>query len=64
MVHHRIYPLFIFNLDLNLTLTLRSRSHKMVPEYPLDYVTYAQEKFGGAASNGLGGDAFTRKYII
>ena len=36
----------------------------MLAEYPLYHVTYASGKFGVAASNGLGGDAFTRNYII
>ena len=33
-------------------------------QYPLHHVTYARVKFEVATSNGLGGDAFTRKYII
>ena len=55
---------FTFNLDPNLTLTLGSMSHKMLPEYPLRHVTYALAKFEVATSNGLGGHAFTSKYII
>ena len=35
-----------------------------VAQYPLHHVTYAHVKFEVATSNGLGGDAFTRKYII
>ena len=31
---------------------------------PLHHVTYSGMKFEAAMSNGLGGDAFTRKYII
>ena len=54
---------FTFNLDPNLTLTLGSMSHKMLPEY-LHHVTYAPAKFEVATANGLGGHAFTRKYII
>ena len=64
MVHHRIYQLFYLNLDPYLTLTLGSRTHKMLPEYPLHHVTYAPTKFEVAKSNSLVGDALTRKYII
>ena len=32
--------------------------------YPLHHVTYAHVHFEVATSNCLGGDAFTRKYII
>ena len=35
-----------------------------VAQYPLHHMTYAPAKFEVAMSNGLGGDAFTRKYII
>ena len=35
-----------------------------VAQYPLHHVTYAPEKIEVATSNSLGGDAFTRKYII
>ena len=31
---------------------------------PLHHVTYAATQFEVARSNGLGGDALTRKYII
>ena len=33
-------------------------------QYPLHHVTYAPVKFEAATSNGLGGDAFTRKYFL
>ena len=39
-----------------------SRAHKMLPSTL--YVTNAFAKFEAAMSNGLGGDAFTRKYIV
>ena len=42
-----------FYLDLGL------RSHKMLPK-PL----YSDTRFKVDTPNGLGGDAFTRKYII
>ena len=51
MVHHRIYPLFIFDLTLVL--------HKINT-----HVTYASAKLEVAMSNSLGGDIFTRKYIL
>ena len=41
----------LFDLDMN------------VAQYPLHHVTYSPAKFEVATSNGLGGDAFTRKYI-
>ena len=48
---------------LPLTFTLGSRSHCNVAQYPLHYVISAPAKFEVAASTGLGGDAFTIKYI-
>ena len=37
----------------------------MLPsQYPLHHVIYAPAKFKDSMSNSLGGDAFTRKYII
>ena len=35
-----------------------------VAQYPLSHVTYSGTKFEVATSNDLGGNAFTRKYII
>ena len=35
-----------------------------VAQYPLHHVTYTATKFEVATSNGLGGDTFTKKYII
>ena len=35
-----------------------------VTQHPLYYVTYAPVKFEATTSDSLGGDAFTRKYII
>ena len=48
----------VFNLDLGANVT------QNVAQYPLHYVTYAAAKFKVATSNSLGGDTFTRKYII
>ena len=53
MIHHRIYPLFIFDVDLGVT--------QNIVQYPLHHVTYAPEKFEVAMSNGIGGDKFKRK---
>ena len=50
MVHHRIYPLFIFDHDLGIT--------QNIAQYPLHHVIYAHAKFEIAMSNGLGGDEF------
>ena len=35
-----------------------------IAQYPLHHVTYSTTKFEVATSNRLGGDTFTRKYII
>ena len=37
------------------------QGHTRCSPYPLHYMTYAPEKFDVVKSNGLGGDAFTRK---
>ena len=55
MVHHPIYLVFMFDLDLGVT--------QNIAQYPLHHVTYAPAKFEVAMSNDLGGDKFTRKYI-
>ena len=44
-----------------LTLKLVTQN---IAQYPLHHVTYAPAKFEVATSNGLAGDAFTRKYIV
>ena len=46
----------VFDLDLDIKVTWNDA------QYPLHHVTYMYTDV--AASNGLGGDAFTRKYII
>ena len=46
------------------TLTLVLRSRKILPKYPLYRVTYSDAKFEVATSDGLGGNAFTKKYIF
>ena len=48
----------IFDLDLGVKVT------RNVAQYPLHHVTYSATKFEVATSNCLGGDTFTRKYII
>ena len=47
-----------FDLDLVVKVT------QNVAQYPLHHVTYPATKFEVARSNRLGGDTFTRKYII
>ena len=56
--------IFIYMKIHFFTLTLGSRSHKMLSQYPSHHLTYAPTKFEVATSNRLGGDAMTRKYII
>ena len=46
----------LFDLWVKVTLN--------VAQYSLHYVTYTAAKFKVATSNDVGGDAFTRKYII
>ena len=45
-------------------LDLRAKVTQNVAQYLLHHVTYAPTKLIVATSNSLGGDAFTRKYII
>ena len=47
-----------FDLDLRVKVT------QNVAQYPPHHVTCSATKFEVATSNGLGGDTFTRKYII
>ena len=47
----------VFDLDLGIKVK------QDVTQYPLNHVTYAHVKFEVATSNGLGGDAFTRKTL-
>ena len=47
-----------FDLDLGVKVT------EKVAQNPLHHVTYSATKFEVAKSNRLGGDTFTRKYII
>ena len=47
-----------FTLDLGVKVT------QNVAQYPLHHVSYPATKFEVARSNRLGGDTFTRKYII
>ena len=48
----------LYGLDLGVKVT------QNVAQYPPHHATYAPVKFEVAMSNGLGDDAFTRKYII
>ena len=47
-----------FDLDLWVKIT------QNVTQCSLHHVTYAAAKFEAARSHGLGGDAFTRTFII
>ena len=47
-----------------LTLDIGVKVTRNVAQYPLHHVTYPATKFEIATSNPLGGDTFTRKYII
>ena len=47
-----------FDLDLGVKVTGN------VAQYPPHHETYSATKFEVATSNRLGGDTFTRKYII
>ena len=49
---------FTFDLDPGVMVT------QNVAQYCLHYVAYTGTKLEVATSNGLEGDAFTRKYII
>ena len=48
----------LFDLDFGVKVT------QDVAKYPLHHVTYSDTKFVVSTSDGLGGDAFTKKYII
>ena len=47
-----------------MTLTSWFKVTQNVAQYPPHHVTYAPANFEVAMSNGSGGDASTRKYII
>ena len=48
----------LFDLDRKVKVTGN------IAQYPLNHVTYAPVKFEVNTSNGLGVNAFSRKYII
>ena len=48
----------LYDLDMGVKVT------QNVAQYPPHHVIYAPVQFEVAMSNGLGEDAFTRKYII
>ena len=52
--------LLAFDLDLGVLVKVT----RNIDQYPLGLVAYSTTKFEAAMSNDLGGDAFTRKYII
>ena len=54
----------IFDRPLTLTLGSRVKVTGNIAQYPLNHVTYSATKFEVATSTCLGGDTFTRKYII
>ena len=45
-------------------LPLTVKVTRNVVQYPLHHVAFSATKFEVATSNGLGGDAFTRQFII
>ena len=47
-----------------LTLKIGVKVTQDVAKYPLHHVTYSDTKFEVSTSDGLGGDAFTKKYTI
>ena len=51
-------------LYLTFDLDLGVKVKQNVAQYPLHYMTYSATKFEVALSNRLGGDTFTRKYLI
>ena len=52
------------NTLFDLWLDLEDKVKQNIAPYPLHHVTYLGTKFKVATSNGLRGDAFTRKYIL
>ena len=48
----------LFDLDLGVKVT------QDVVKHPLHHLIYSDTKFEVSTSGGLGGDAFTKKYII
>ena len=54
----------LFRVDNLFTFELEVKVTPDVAQYHLLYVTYAPAKVEFATSNSLGGNAFTRKYII
>ena len=62
-----VYPFrrrYIYKKIHFLTLDLRVKVTQNIAQYPLHYVTYSATKIVVAMSSRLGGDTFTRKYII
>ena len=57
-IHLQENTLFDLDLDLGVKVT------QNIAQYPLYFVTYSTIKFEVTTSNGLEGDAFTRKITI
>ena len=58
----KIYYL-TFDLD-NWVYLYLGKDDINIAQHPLHYIIYAPAKFEVNTSNGFGGDALTRKYII
>ena len=56
--HLQENSLYMYDLDLGFKVM------QNVAQYSLHHVTYAATKFEVTTSNGLGGDTFTRNYIL
>ena len=60
----KMLPLTFRRICIYIELDLGVKVTQNVTQYPLNHVTNSDTKFDVATSNGLGGDAFTSKYII
>ena len=52
------------HLQENTLIDLDIKVTRIVVQYPLHHVTYAPIKVEAVTSKGLGGDAYSTKYII
>ena len=53
-----LHEIALFDLEIGVKVT------QDVAKYPLHHVTYSDTKFEVSTSDGLGGDAFTKKIHI
>ena len=53
-----LHEIALFDLEIGVKVI------QDVGKYPLHHVTYSDTKFEVSTSDGLGGDAFTKKYIF